>query len=232
MRLHPAIALCLCLLAAPAGAQSCRWDGTAPFCDGSCSGSEVELTRLDGLPPFWNPPFVNTPPFGAGCWTGSKALCCSGGNGNVCRWEGTAPFCDGECEGGWAPGTPPAGSSSGASCWTGSKVYCCTNARTIGQPLVAQDCRYGPDTCAAGYVWREARRGDHVCVLPATREQVRADNARAAVRQLPGGRGGRCPQGLVWREAYPGDHVCVSPPVREQTRQDNGWAAARDACPE
>ena len=34
----------------------------------------------------------------------------------------------------------------------------------------------GPNTCVNGYVWREAVPGDHVCVTPATRQQVHDDN--------------------------------------------------------
>ena len=48
-----------------AAAQTCRWDGTAPFCDGECGGNETEITKLDAIPDFWVPPFVNqNPPFG------------------------------------------------------------------------------------------------------------------------------------------------------------------------
>lgn len=50
------------------------------------------------------------------------------------------------------------------------------------------DCSFGPDTCLQGFVWREARPEDHVCV-PVTpvdvREQTRSDNAQAAARRSP-----------------------------------------------
>ncbi len=36
---------------------------------------------------------------------------------------------------------------------------------------------YGPNTCKAGKVWREADAADWVCVDRATRTQVLADNA-------------------------------------------------------
>ena len=112
-------------------AQTCRWDGTAPFCDGECGSNETEVTRLDGIPAFWVPPFVNVnPPFGSNCATGTKALCCNT-PGRTCRWDGTAPFCDGECRNGETQADPPPGSSSGSSCVTGSKVFCChTNVVT------------------------------------------------------------------------------------------------------
>jgi hypothetical protein len=41
---------------------------------------------------------------------------------------------------------------------------------------------YGPDTCIYGYVWREARPSDHVCVIPGTRTQAARDNAAAPGR--------------------------------------------------
>ena len=38
----------------------------------------------------------------------------------------------------------------------------------------------GPNLCGPGYVWREAVPGDHVCVTPATWQQVHDDNLMAA----------------------------------------------------
>lgn len=43
-----------------ASAQSCRWDGTAPFCGGECGDGETEINRLGSIPDFWEPPFVNS----------------------------------------------------------------------------------------------------------------------------------------------------------------------------
>lgn len=71
---------------------------------------------------------------------------------------------------------------------------------------------FGPDTCRQGYVWREARPTDHVCVTPATRDRARYDNSRAAGRRDPGHGGygpNACKEGYVWREAFSGDVVCV-----------------------
>jgi hypothetical protein len=115
-------------------AQTCRWDGTAPLCNGSCGNNETEITRLDAIPDFWVPPFVNqNPPFGSSCVTGTKALCCSTpGRSRSCRWDGTAPFCDGGCRAGETQEQPPDGSSSGRSCLTGSKVYCCSGSTVTG----------------------------------------------------------------------------------------------------
>jgi hypothetical protein len=88
------------------------------------------------------------------------------------------------------------------------------------------------DACADGYVWREAFDGDHVCVTPATRDQVRQDNAAADERRDPnGGPYGpdTCLSGYVWRGANDQDHVCVTPAIRDQTARDNQQAAGRRA---
>jgi hypothetical protein len=123
---------------APALAQTCRWDGTAPWCDGECSDDEQEITRLDGLPEHWVPPIVvTTPPFGENCLFGSKALCCK--TGIACRWDGTAPFCDGECDANETSGTPPPGSNSGSACWTGDKAYCCHKVSVTNPLTTAPD---------------------------------------------------------------------------------------------
>jgi hypothetical protein len=88
---------------------------------------------------------------------------------------------------------------------------------------------YGPDTCKQGYVWRETTPADHVCVTPATRDQVRADNALAASRRQGWGPYGpdTCKQGYVWRGATPADHVCVTRATYNQTQADNALAASR-----
>jgi hypothetical protein len=82
--------------------------------------------------------------------------------------------------------------------------------------------------CIAGYVWREARLSDRVCVTPATRQQTRADNQAAPSRWTNGAYGPHtCIQGYVWREAFPGDDVCVTPTVRNQVKADNAAAPSR-----
>lgn len=221
-----------------AAAQSCRWAGTAPFCNGECSTSEAEVIRLDAIPNFWVPPFVHVnPPFGSSCATGTKALCCSTGrSSNECRWDGTAPFCNGSCQPGETQSQPPPGSNGGSSCWRGSKVYCCSSSGpgVTRQSLIARDCSSGLGTCAQGFVWRGAVPDDHVCVTPEVRDLTEKDNAQAAARRSPtGGPFGpdTCLSGFVWREAYSGDHVCVTPQMREQAAQDNNWAGLRNACP-
>lgn len=89
----------------------------------------------------------------------------------------------------------------------------------------ASSLPYGPNTCAAGYVWRVAVPSDLVCVTPAVRAQVAADNRQAPLRHLPGSL--YCRPGYVWREAYRGDTVCVVPATREQAKADNAQALAR-----
>lgn len=84
--------------------------------------------------------------------------------------------------------------------------------------------------CAPGYVWREARPNDRVCVPPASRTQAAADNHLAAARRAA--RGGAygaatCKTGYVWREAFAGDTVCVTPETRARTAEENTRAATR-----
>ncbi|MQA18432.1 fibronectin type III domain-containing protein [Rugamonas rivuli] len=88
---------------------------------------------------------------------------------------------------------------------------------------------YGPDTCRQGFVWREAKPGDHVCVYPGIRDRVAAENAVAGARRQSGGGPygpNTCIQGYVWREAFPGDTVCVTPATRDDVRAQNERAAA------
>ncbi|MEV1203297.1 hypothetical protein [Microbispora rosea] len=88
----------------------------------------------------------------------------------------------------------------------------------------------GPDTCVQGYVWREARPSDHVCVTPAVRTLTAQDNRIRASRWTNGEYGPHtCVNGYVWREAFTGDDVCVLPSVRAQARADNAAAASRRA---
>jgi hypothetical protein len=97
-------------------------------------------------------------------------------------------------------------------------------------PAPAQAQPYGPDTCIQGYVWREARPGDTVCVTPPVRTATAQQNAAAAQNVQPGGGAygpNTCKQGFVWREAYGGDVVCVTPDVRTQAANDNAAAQSR-----
>ena len=90
----------------------------------------------------------------------------------------------------------------------------------------------GPDTCLFGYVWRETRATDRVCVTPATRTQAADDNAAHASRVQPGGGAygpNTCRPGFVWRDAYANDQICVTPETRTQTAADNAAGNARRA---
>lgn len=99
-------------------------------------------------------------------------------------------------------------------------------------PALADPLPYGPDTCIQGYVWREARTGDTVCVTPTTRAQVAQQNANPSANKDPNGAYGpqSCAQGFVWREAFDGDTVCVTPDIRSATLADNGAASSRKAA--
>lgn len=90
---------------------------------------------------------------------------------------------------------------------------------------IATTSVYGPNTCAEGYVWRQADTSDYVCVTPATWQQTANDNAAANGRHLPNST--TCKAGYVWRGAYPGDVVCVTPATRTQAQQDNSQAGSR-----
>jgi hypothetical protein len=86
------------------------------------------------------------------------------------------------------------------------------------------------DTCIQGYVWRETRPSDHVCVRPKVRDEVAQQNRTRAKRWTSGAYGPQtCIQGYVWREAYSGDKVCVTPEFREDTKKDNQAARSRVA---
>jgi hypothetical protein len=83
--------------------------------------------------------------------------------------------------------------------------------------------------CKQGFVWREARPGDVVCVTPEVRERTAKENEDAPNHVDPKGAYGpnTCLQGYVWREAFEGDQVCVTPEIRERVREDNRLAPSR-----
>jgi hypothetical protein len=85
-------------------------------------------------------------------------------------------------------------------------------------------------TCKTGYVWREARPSDLVCVTPESRTRVAQENRTASSRIQPGGGASgpfTCLSGFVWREAFEGDVVCVTPEVRTLVREENRVATSR-----
>jgi hypothetical protein len=89
------------------------------------------------------------------------------------------------------------------------------------------------DVCKSGFVWREARPSDHVCVTPDSRRRVAQENRTAASRRDPNGAYGpaSCKQGFVWREAFESDTVCVTPEVRAEVSEENRVAATRMSAP-
>jgi hypothetical protein len=107
----------------------------------------------------------------------------------------------------------------------GTRVRVVSTGGTTARVAISTDV---VSRCLPGYVWREARPGDLVCVTPATRTQTRSDNAAAGSRWVTGPYGPHtCRAGYVWREAFRGDDVCVTPAVRTQAARDNAAAASR-----
>jgi hypothetical protein len=96
-------------------------------------------------------------------------------------------------------------------------------------PALADPLPYGPDTCIQGFVWRNARDGDTVCVTPAVRDRTATENAHPASNKDPlaGSGPDSCSQGYVWREAFDGDTICVTPAERSATKADNAAAESR-----
>jgi hypothetical protein len=90
----------------------------------------------------------------------------------------------------------------------------------------------GSDNCITGYVPRNARPGDGVCVTATTRDQVGAENADPDAHKDPNGAYGpqSCAQGWVWRQAFDGDTICVTPDIRTQTLADDAAAPSRKAA--
>jgi hypothetical protein len=87
----------------------------------------------------------------------------------------------------------------------------------------------GPATpCKTGFVPREARPADRICVTPASKARVARENARTPLLWTPGLYGPKtCPSGFVWREAFAGDLTCVTPDIRAVVRDENATAASR-----
>jgi hypothetical protein len=78
--------------------------------------------------------------------------------------------------------------------------------------------------CVSGYVWRDARNGDGVCVTPQERDEAKRQNANARYTREPGGGAygpNTCRAGYVWREAFQDDVVCVTPAARATARRQN-----------
>lgn len=104
------------------------------------------------------------------------------------------------------------------------------SAAGLVAPAQAQPLPYGPDTCIQGFVWREARVGDTVCVTPDVRARTLQENANPSANRQPGGGAygpDTCASGFVWREAFDGDTICVTPDERAATKADNAAAESR-----
>lgn len=111
-----------------------------------------------------------------------------------------------------------------------SAAVLAATAIVLPVPAQADPLPYGPDTCIQGYVWREARTGDTVCVTPDVRSRTAQENANPTANRQPGGGAygpDTCAQGFVWREAFDGDTICVTPDERSQTLADNAAAQSR-----
>src|SRR5689334_15720680 len=85
-------------------------------------------------------------------------------------------------------------------------------------PVIAQRSAGAAPQCAEGFVWREAFRGDYVCVSPESRSQAARENSDPAGAEP-------CRPGTVWREAGRSDHVCVQVARRSAVAEENRRAA-------
>ncbi|MBA2675202.1 hypothetical protein [Ramlibacter sp.] len=193
------------------------WRGTAPFCEGHCQGNEEQIGVSDSGD-------------GGYCVTGHKALCRNASA--LCAAKETKASCYGVvmvCENGFH--------ESLNQNWHACNSYACGVCAGISISSTRPQSTtggggYQADICKQGYVWREAAKGDHVCVTPAVRTQAAQDNAAAAGRRVPNGAYGpdTCKPGFVWREAFAGDHACVVPAVRSAAADDNRQGAGRRAA--
>ncbi|WP_265569896.1 hypothetical protein [Sphingomicrobium nitratireducens] len=103
--------------------------------------------------------------------------------------------------------------------------------------------------CQSGFVWRQIKSDDLVCVTPEERAQVKVDKQLAGERTVPLDKRvvqlssvcinpsacasaptmapQPCLSGFVWREAIAEDFVCVPPARRDKVKADNRAAASR-----
>jgi len=148
-------------------------------------------------------------------------------------WRGTAPFCDGKCQGGEET-IAVSDYGDGGYCVTGKKVLC-RNASQSCKPTHTKATCYGVVmVCENGFqetlnqVW-------HTCTTYACGACFGA-GSQGGTQPLANPLGGpppvvprddSCKQGFVWREAIPNDHVCVPPGTRSQAAEDNARANAR-----
>ena len=89
--------------------------------------------------------------------------------------------------------------------------------------------------CQVGFVPRQGKPSDLVCVGAASAAQAVYDNNPDVQSQRhpdpPGGAYGpdTCSQGFVWRDAFAEDHVCVEVATRTRSAQENAAAASHTA---
>ena len=98
----------LCVGSIASASDICRWEGTAPACNGECDPGYTLVKRgKEGD--------------GKKCITGTKAYCCKT---SEIRTDGKAPFCNGKCK----PGEEMLGDSdkgeNGNKCLTGKAALC------------------------------------------------------------------------------------------------------------
>jgi hypothetical protein len=112
-----------------------------------------------------------------------------------------------------------------------TKMLLKISAVSIAIPFVlALSAQVAAAGCKSGYVWRDAKDGDGVCVTPEERAEAKQQNGNARNnRQAGGGAYGpnTCRTGYVWREAFAGDVVCVTPYERTKAKQQNAANARR-----
>lgn len=125
--------------------------------------------------------------------------------------------------------TPKSGTSVGGALGKPGR----TNSAAVRDlPVASPQASAAPDmSCKPGFVWREARADDLICVPPDSRAQIASENAAAASRTDPNGAWGpaTCLPGYVWREAFEGDVTCVTPDRRAAVKAENAAAASRRA---
>ena len=133
----------------------------------------------------------------------------------------------------WKPGGDGATKPASPSGTTGDSIGGTMAGNTAGDPATPRDGdrrtpeplrKRAPQTtsaCRQGFVWREAFRGDYVCVTPESRSQAAQENADPAHAEP-------CAAGYVWREAISADHICVLVARRTAVAEENRRAAEED----
>lgn len=129
------------------------------------------------------------------------------------------------------PISRPLGTFGRLRAWRRPRTIALVGAVVLGVLTWAVPSARAQTPCIEGYVWREARPGDRVCVIPQSRALAARENALTAYRRVAVPRGGvyDCRPGWVWREAFATDRVCVTPAARDRVRAENAMSARRTA---